>query len=148
MFSLTEVAAAIRGIKSGEAAGEDEIQSEMLKALNKIRSTLVEEDVSSGEETWRNTKRLADRCDHSYIQKAIVKSVRIIEEYHFLAFLGKMYAKCLERKCREMVESKLEDGQCGFCPRRSTTEQIFTLTQVFEKSWEFAKDVFACFVDL
>ena len=46
------------------------------------------------------------------------------------------------------MESKLEEGQCGFGPGRSTTDQIFTLKQVFEKSWEYAKDVFACFVDL
>ena len=57
-------------------------------------------------------------------------------------------AKCLERKYPEIVELKLEDCQCGFCPGRSTTDQIFTLRQIFEKSWEYAKDVFACFVDL
>ena len=45
------------------------------------------------------------------------------------------------------MESKLEDGQCGFCPGRSTTDQIFTLKQIFEKSWEYGKDLFACFVD-
>ena len=61
---------------------------------------------------------------------------------------GKVYAKCLERKCREIVESKLEDGQCGFRPGRSTTNQIFTLKQIFEKSLEYGKDLFACFVDL
>ena len=61
---------------------------------------------------------------------------------------GKAYAKYLERKCREIVESKLEDGQCGFRPGRSTTDQIFTLNQIFEKSWEYGKDLFACFVDL
>ena len=31
---MTEEAAAIRGLKSGKAAGEDEIRFEMLKALN------------------------------------------------------------------------------------------------------------------
>ena len=55
---------------------------------------------------------------------------------------------CLESKCREIVESKMEDGQCGFRPSRSTTDQIFILRQIVEKSCEFAKDVFACFVDL
>ena len=34
VFPLTERAAAIRQLKSGEAAGEDEIQPEILKALN------------------------------------------------------------------------------------------------------------------
>ena len=46
------------------------------------------------------------------------------------------------------MESNLEDGQCGFRPGRSTTEQFFTLKQIFEKSWEYGKDLLACFVDL
>ena len=65
-----------------------------------------------------------------------------------LSLPGKVYAKCLERKCQEIVESKLEDGQCGFRRGRSTTDQIFTLKQIFEKSWKYGKDLFACFVDL
>ena len=40
---------------------------------------------------------------------------------------GKVYAKCLEKKCREIVEPKLTDAQCGFHPGRSTTDQIFAL---------------------
>ena len=35
-----------------------------------------------------------------------------------------------------------------FSSGRSTTDQIFTLKQTFEKSWEYGKDLFACFVDL
>ena len=62
-------------------------------------------------------------------------------------FPGKVYAKCLETKCREIVESKLEVGQCGFCTHRSATVQIFTLKQIFEKSWKYGKDLFACFVN-
>ena len=27
-------------------------------------------------------------------------------------------------------------------------DQIFTLKQIFEKFWEYAKDIFTCFVDL
>ena len=65
-----------------------------------------------------------------------------------LSLPDKVYAKCLERKCLEIVESKLEDGQCDFCPGRCTTDQIFTLKQIFEKSWEYGKDLFTCFVDL
>ena len=65
-----------------------------------------------------------------------------------LSLPDKVYAKCLERKCLEIVESKLEDVQCGFRPGRCTTDQIFTLKQIFEKSWEYGKDLFTCFVDL
>ena len=38
--------------------------------------------------------------------------------------------------------------ECDFRRGRSTTEQISTLQQIFEKSWEHAKDVSTCFVDL
>ena len=46
------------------------------------------------------------------------------------------------------MESKLEDGQGGFRSGRSTTDQIFTLKQILETSWEYGKDLFACFVNL
>ena len=65
-----------------------------------------------------------------------------------LSLPGKVYAECLEKKCREIAESKLEDGQCGFRPGRSATDQIFTLKQIFGKFWEYGKDLFACFVNL
>ena len=39
-------------------------------------------------------------------------------------------------------------GQSGFRPGRNTTDQIFTLKQIFEKSWEYGKDLFACLVDV
>jgi len=56
--------------------------------------------------------------------------------------------KYLEKRCREIIEAKLNDTQYGFRPGRSTTDQIFTLKQIFKKSWEHAKDVYTCFVDL
>jgi len=50
--------------------------------------------------------------------------------------------KCLEKRCREIIESKLEDTQCGLRPGSSSKDQIFTLQQIFEKPWEYAKDVY------
>ena len=51
-----------------------------------------------------------------------------------LSLPEKVYAKCLGKKCPEEVESKMQDGQCGVRPGRSTTDQIFTLKQIFLKS--------------
>ena len=47
-----------------------------------------------------------------------------------------------------MLEPKLSGAQCGFRLGQSTMDQMFALLQIFEKSWEYAKEVNACFVDL
>ena len=65
-----------------------------------------------------------------------------------LSLPAKVYAKVLERRCRAIVDSRVQDEQCGFRNGRSTTDQLFTLHQLFEKSWEYAKEVYMCFVDL
>ena len=52
----------------------------------------------------------------------------------------------LKKKCREIVEPKLTSAQRGFRSGRSTMKQIFALQQILKKSWEYAKEVRACFV--
>ena len=42
----------------------------------------------------------------------------------------KVYAKCLEKRCYEIVKPQLQDAQCRFCPARSTMDKIFALQQV------------------
>jgi reverse transcriptase-like protein len=64
-----------------------------------------------------------------------------------LSLPGKVYAKVLEQRCRVIVDSKIQEEQCGFRAGCSTTDQIFALKLLIDKSWEFAKDVHMCFVD-
>ena len=148
VFTAAEVATAIKGIKSGKAAGEDEIRPEMLKALTGEGILWL---TRVCQVAWKLGKTPRDWQTGVIIlifKKGDRKQCTNYRGISLLSLPGKVYAKCLERKCREIVESKLEDGQCGFCPGRSTTDQIFTLKQIFEKSWEYGKDLFACFVDL
>jgi len=39
-------------------------------------------------------------------------------------------AKCLENRCREIIESKLNDTQCGFRPGRGTTDHISFFSKI------------------
>ena len=50
-----------------------------------------------------------------------------------------MYAKCHEKRYSEIIEPKLEDTQYGFRPSSNTVAQIFTLQQIFGKSWKYAQ---------
>ena len=145
-MTAAEVATAIKGIKSEKALGEDEIRLEMLKALTGeeifwlTRVCQVAWNFGKTPKDWQTGVVIP-------IFKEIASNVRT-RGTSLISRPEKVYAKCLERKCRKIVESKLEDGQCGFCPGRSITDQIFTLKQIFKKSWEYGKDIFACLVDL
>ena len=141
VFTAAEVATAIKGIKSGKAAGEDEIRPEMLKALTGEGILWL---TRVCQVAWKLGKTPRDWQTGVIIpifKKGDRKQCTNYRGISLLSLPGKVYAKCLERKCREIVESKLEDGQCGFRPGRSTTDQIFTLKQIFEKSWEYGKDL-------
>ena len=64
-----EVATAIKKMKSGKAAGEDEIRPRDVETADWRRNSLVNASVSSCVETWQNSQRLANRCDYSDIQE-------------------------------------------------------------------------------
>ena len=148
LLTTAEVATAIRRLKSEKAAGEDEIRSEMLKALNAEGILWLTRVCQVAWKLGKTPKDWQTGMIIPIFKKGDRKQCTNYRGISLLSLPGKVYAKCLERKCRQLVETQLEDGQCGFRPGRSTTDQIFTLKQIFEKSWEYAKDVFACFVDL
>ena len=56
-------------------------------------------------------------------------------------------AKCLEKRCREINKTKLNDTLCGFHPAHNSADKNSTPQKNFEKSWEYAKNVYTCFVD-
>ena len=138
------MATAITGIKSGKTAGEDEIRPEMLKSLageGILRLTRV------CQVAWKYGQTPRDWQISVIIplfKKGDRKQCTKYKGISLLSLHGKVYAKYLERKCREIVESKLEDGHWNFRPGRSTTDQIFTLKQIFVKSWKYGRQRALC----
>ena len=65
-----------------------------------------------------------------------------------LSHAGKIYTRIVEARLRQCVESVLDDSQYGFRPGRSTTDAVFTIKMILEKSWEWGIDQYALFIDL
>ena len=53
----------------------------------------------------------------------------------WLSLPGKVHAKCLENKSREIVKPQFQAAQCRFLPGRLTMKQIFALQQVLRNRW-------------
>ena len=106
VFTAAEVA----GIESGKAAGKNEIRFEMLKALTGEGILWLTRVCQAA---WKLGKTPRDWQTGVIIPMYNKEDRRQCTNYREISLLslpGKLYAKCLERGCREIVESKLEDG--------------------------------------
>ena len=105
VFTEAKVATAIKGIKSAKAAGEDEIRPEMLKALTGEGILWL---TRVCQVAWKLGKTPRDWQTGVIIplfKKADRKQCANYNRISLLSLPGKVYTKC-----RETVESKLEEG--------------------------------------
>ncbi|CAF3419619.1 unnamed protein product, partial [Rotaria sp. Silwood2] len=147
-ISTTEVTTAIKSLKSGKAAGVDEIRPEMLKSL---KSGGVDWLTRICRVAWTTGKAPLEWQTDIVVpifKKGDQKECSNYRGITLLSLPGKVFTRIIERRCRDIVEPHIQETQCGFRARRGTTDQIFTLQQILEKSWEFAKLVYTLFIDL
>ena len=61
---------------------------------------------------------------------------------------AKLYERILEKRARCIIEPKLGEEQYGYRKNRSTSDLIFALRMITEKSWEFNRPLYVAFIDL
>ena len=76
------------------------------------RSSLAESCVLSGLVFWKCTERLEIWGDHPIHKKGARSECSYYRSICLLSPSGKVYAKCLEERYREIIEAKLDDTQC------------------------------------
>ncbi len=64
-----------------------------------------------------------------------------------LSIPGKLFAMILLERIRPTFYNHRRLGQAGFTAGRSTTEHIFAIRQIIEKSKEFNKSTYIAFID-
>ena len=64
-----------------------------------------------------------------------------------LSIPGKLFAMILLERIRPTFHNHRRSEQAGFTAGRSTTEQIFAIRQIIEKSKEFNKSTYIAFID-
>ena len=109
VLTAAEVATAIKDIKSGKASGEDEIRSEMLKALTGEEILYL---TRGCQVAWKFGKTSRDWQTDVIIpifKKENRKQCPSYRGISLFSFPGKVYAECLKSKCREIVKSCFVD---------------------------------------
>ena len=142
LISEEEVAAAIKGLKIGKAAGPTGVVSEMMKAagvfcsrwINIIKEGCIPDD-------WRKSilvpvyKEKGDPlvCGSCRTIKLLEQPMKVLE-------------RVLEKRIRCQVS--IATIQFGFMPRKGTSDAIFIMRQVQEKHQAKKKKLYYAFVDL
>lgn len=147
---FSELRQAISGLKNNKSAGPDGIPAEVFKhggyTLTRRLHLLIQNIWEHGTlpQDWKDANIVV-----IYKQKgdrAVCGNSRGIS---LLSIAGKVLAKImLSRLVEHISETVLPETQCGFRKTRSTTDMVFVLRQLLEKSREHHKDLFVAFIDL
>uniref|UniRef100_A0A8C6M635 Reverse transcriptase domain-containing protein n=1 Tax=Nothobranchius furzeri TaxID=105023 RepID=A0A8C6M635_NOTFU len=147
-ISRAEVAEVVKQLHSGRAPGAVEICPGYLKAMDVVGLSWLTRLCNIA---WSSGAVPVEWQTGVVVPIFKKGDLRVCFKYRGITLLslpGKVYSKVLERRVRSIVESQIEEEQCGFRPGCGTVDQLYTLARVMEGAWEFAQPIHMCFVDL
>ena len=142
-----EVKEAIKRLKNGKTPGQDQIQTEMLKAdsitseaeLTKLFNKILQkEQVPS---SWKKGMII------KIPKKGDIRECKNWRGVTVLPVISKIFGRILINRIKNGVDKVLRKEQAGFREKRSTTEQIFVLRNILEQANEWRAPIYIHFVD-
>ncbi|KAE9542653.1 hypothetical protein AGLY_002564 [Aphis glycines] len=145
--SLEEIQYAIQTLKNNKSPGDDKIAAELLKLggqnLTKNLHDLIQQ-------IWIKEK-IPKEWNESLICPIFKKGNRNkVENYRGITLLNsgyKILSLIILKRLQVYTDEIVGDYQSGFRKNKSTTDHIFVLRQVMERSYEYAKDLHMVFID-
>ena len=147
-ISMEELEDAFKRMKNGKAPGVDKIPAELLKNVGNDGKAWFLEVLDA---LW-DGQNLPEDWNKDLICPIYKKGDKTeCSNYRGVSLMShafKVYERILEKRLRAYVEPKLGEWQSGFRKGRGTSDMIFTLKMIFEKSWEWDEDKFIAFLGL
>ena len=147
--SLTEVQQAIQQMKNGKAPGNDNISVDLIKAGGLPMAQWLHEifvDIWNNEEMVNDwTTVIPIRLYKNTSDKHICDNYRGIS---LLVATSKIFSRMILNRVQSLLDKQLVEEQAGFRTNRSTVDQIFILKMVMEKSHDYKKPLYICFIDI
>uniref|UniRef100_A0A8C6PJP1 Endonuclease/exonuclease/phosphatase domain-containing protein n=1 Tax=Nothobranchius furzeri TaxID=105023 RepID=A0A8C6PJP1_NOTFU len=147
-ISGAEVAEVVKQLHSIGAPGADEIRPGHLKAMDVVGLLWLTHLCNIAWPSRAVPVEWETGVVVPIFKKGDLRVCSNFRGFTLLSLPGKVYSKVLERRVQSIVESQIEEEQCGFSPCRGTVDQLYTLARVMEGAWGFAQPIHMCFVDL
>jgi len=147
--TLEELSQALDQLACGKAPGKDGIPAEVIKCA---KGTLLKELHEILSQCWREGAVPQDMRDahiiNLYKNKGDRSDCNNYRGISLLNIVGKLFARVVLRRVQGLAERVYPESQCGFRPRRSTVDMIFSLRQLQEKCREQGRPLYVAFIDL
>ena len=145
--TIAEVRTAIQRLKNNKSAGLDNIPAELFKFGGDSLADHLHQIIDKiwTEETW------IEQWNNSWINPIHKKGEKTLcSNYRGISILNvayKIFSTILCERLKPYLNNIIGSYQCGFRPGKSTTDQIFTLRRLLEKTLEFQIDIHHLFID-
>lgn len=145
--TIEEVRIAIKRLKNNKSAGLDNLPSELYKSggekvVDHIHQIVVK--------IW-NQESWVSKWNESWINPIFKKGDRTLcDNYRGISILNigyKIFSIILCERLKPFLANIIGNYQCGFRPGKSTTDQIFALRRILEKTLEYQIDTHHLFID-
>ncbi|CAH8515410.1 unnamed protein product [Schistosoma haematobium] len=146
-LTIEEISMAIRQIKSGKAAGPDNIPAEALKADVETTARILHILFNK---IWDEEQVPKDWKEGLLIKIPKKGGLINCDNYRGITLLsipGKVFNRVLLNRMKDCVDAQLRDQQAGFRKDRSCTDQIATLRIIVEQSIEWNSSLYINFID-
>ena len=145
--SLDEVAAAINCLKNNKAPGLDNLPAELFKTGCEELTTVLHQLIVR---MW-NEEKLPNEWMIGVICPIHKKGCKVTcTNYRGISLLPSAYkvlSKILSTKLEPHTEAFLSEYQAGFRKQRSTSDQLFSIRQIVQKSYEMNVETHHLFID-
>ena len=143
----SEIENVIKEMKCGKASGNDDIATEMIKALDD-----------------EGIKKITELCnlvyDTGYLPPDMSSSIFVrpkkakatkCSDYRTLSYLMsnilKILLKVILKRNKTKIESVISETQRGFMAGKGTREEIYNLRTIIERYIKCGKSIYLCFID-
>ncbi|CAF4329403.1 unnamed protein product [Rotaria sp. Silwood2] len=147
--TLEEISQALKQMKNRKAPSNDDISTDILKAgelpvLKWLHEIFVD--------IWQNEEIVDDWILAILIRlfknKGDKKQCDNYRGISLLVVASKLFTRVILNRIQKLIDKQLLEQQACFRSNRSTIDQIFILKMTMEKSREFNRPLYMCFIDI
>ena len=143
----SEIENAMKEMKRGKAAGVDGVTIEMLWA---VRELAVETITKIANKIYMENQDAEQLIKSAFITIPKISGTLDCEKHRTISIMSqitKIILKVILKRIRGKIRQEVAEEQCGFVEGRGTSNAIFTLRMIAERTIEKQRNLYLCFID-